>query len=164
AGTHAELPDNLLEEERIRTRFNELDDMIATTGSAMLGVTLACARCHDHKYDPIPRRDYYRMLSAFNGGDRAEVPLAPLEQVRRYREAQAKWKAEFDSAKKRFDDLLKEARKKHEVAARDTKIEALKISENEKALLKTNSTDPEAKELAKRFSKELKVEDKDLHD
>ena len=40
AGTHAVLADNLMEEERIRTRFNELDDMIATTGSAMLGLTL----------------------------------------------------------------------------------------------------------------------------
>ena len=93
AGTHAVLPANLMEEERIRTRFNELDDMIATTGSAMLGLTLGCARCHDHKYDPVPRRDYYRMLCAFNGGDRAEVPLAPLEEVRRYREAEAKWKS-----------------------------------------------------------------------
>ena len=115
AGTHAALPANLMEEERIRTRFNELDDMIATTGSAMLGLTLGCARCHDHKYDPVPRRDYYRMLSAFNGGDRAEVPLAPLEEVRRYREAEAKWKGEFDTAKKRLDDWLKEAKK----AARD---------------------------------------------
>src|SRR5439155_11391657 len=160
AGTHAELPDNLLEEERIRTRFNELDDMIATTGSAMLGVTLACARCHDHKYDPIPRRDYYRMLSAFNGGDRAEVPLATLEQVRRYREAHAKWKVEFDSAKKEFDDSLKEARKTHQTAARNAKIDTLKITNDEQALLRTNSSDPEAKELAKKFSKELKVEDK----
>jgi len=162
AGTHAELADNLMEEERIRTRFNELDDMIATTGSAMLGVTLACARCHDHKYDPIPRRDYYRMLSAFNGGDRAEVPLAPLEQARRYREAHTKWQAEFDSAKKQFDDFLKHARKMHEAAARNAKIDVLKIHDDDNALLKTNSNDARAKELAKKFSKELKVEDKDL--
>jgi hypothetical protein len=116
AGTHAFLGDNLMEEERIRTRFNELDDMIATTGSAMLGLTLGCARCHDHKYDPVPRRDYYRMLSAFNGGDRAQVPLAPLAEVRRYRDAEAKWKGEFEPAKKRLDDWIKEARKPHETA------------------------------------------------
>src|SRR5438477_3231755 len=83
AGTHAVLDNVPMEEEKIRTRFNELDDMIATTGSAMLGLTLACARCHDHKYDPVPTRDYYRLLSAFNGGDRAQVPLAPLEEAQR---------------------------------------------------------------------------------
>ena len=161
AGTHAELSDNLMEEERIRTRFNELDDMIATTGSAMLGLTLGCARCHDHKYDPVSRRDYYRLLSAFNGGDRAEVPLAPLEEVRRHRQEEAKWKGEFDTAKKRFDDWLKEARKPHETAARQAKIDALKVSDEEKTLLKNDANGAPAIELAKKFSKELKVEDKD---
>jgi hypothetical protein len=162
AGTHAALPDNLMEEERTRERFNELDDMIATTGSAMLGLTLACARCHDHKYDPVPRRDYYRIQSAFNGGDRAEVPLAPLEEVRRQREAEAKWKGEFEAAKKRFDDSVKDARKAHETEAQKAKIEALKARDEEKALLKNNPEAKEAKELAKKFSKELKVEDKDF--
>ncbi|MSU34087.1 MAG: DUF1549 domain-containing protein [Pedosphaera sp.] len=90
AGTLAVLPNNLMEEERTRSRFNELDDMIATTGSAMLALTIGCARCHDNKYDSVPRRDYYRLLSAFNGGDRAEVPLAPLKKVRPHREAEAK--------------------------------------------------------------------------
>jgi hypothetical protein len=162
AGTHAALPDNLMEEERTRERFNELDDMIATTGSAMLGLTLACARCHDHKYDPVPRRDYYRIQSAFNGGDRAEVPLAPLEEVRRQREAEAKWMVEFNAAKKRFEDYVKDARKAHETEARQAKVDALKASNEEKALLKNNPEAKEARELAKKFSKELKVEDKDL--
>jgi hypothetical protein len=161
AGTHAELPANLMEEERIRERFNELDDMIATTGSAMLGLTLGCARCHDHKYDPVPRRDYYRMLSAFNGGDRTQVPLAPLEEVRRHREAEAKWKGEFDPAKKRLEDWVKEAKKPHETAVRHAKIGGLKISDEEKALLKDGSSSAQAKELEKKFSKELKAEDKD---
>src|SRR6266545_5043042 len=98
AGTHAVLADNLMEEERMRTRYNELDDMIATTGSALLGLTLGCARCHDHKYDPVPRRDYYRMLNAFNGGDRAQVPLAPLEEIRRHSETETKWKQEWNAA------------------------------------------------------------------
>jgi hypothetical protein len=161
AGTHAALPANLMEEERTRERFNELDDMIATTGSAMLGLTLACARCHDHKYDPVPRRDYYRIQCAFNGGDRAEVPLAPLHEVRRYREAETKWKGEFDATKQQLDDWLKEAKKPHETAARHAKVDALKISDDEKSLLKSDPEAKEAKALAKKFSKELKVEDQD---
>jgi len=162
AGTHAVLADNLMEEERMRERFNNLDDMVATTGVAMLGLTLGCARCHDHKYDPVPRRDYYRMLCAFNGGDRAQVPLAPLEEVRRYRAAEAKWKSESETARKRLDEWLKEARKAHQTSAQHARIEALKISDEEKALLKNNPEAKEAKDLAKKFSRELKVEDKDF--
>ena len=162
AGTHAVLADNLMEEERIRERFNDLDDMVATTGVAMLGLTLGCARCHDHKYDPVPRRDYYLLLSAFNGGDRAEVPLAPLEEVRRYREAETKWKGEFDAARKHLDDWIKEARKPHEAAARHAKIDTLKVSDDEKTLLKNDPDSMRAKELAEKLSKELKIEDKDF--
>jgi cytochrome c553 len=57
-------------------RYDELDDMIATTGTAMLGLTVGCARCHDHKYDPIPQADYYRLVSAFTTTVRSEIDLA----------------------------------------------------------------------------------------
>ena len=162
AGTHVALPPNLMEEERTRERFNELDDMIATTGSALLGLTLACARCHDHKYDPVPTRDYYRLQSAFNGGERAQVPLAPLEEVRRHRDVEAKWKGEFDTARRHLDDWLKEARKTHATAAKNAKIDALEITDLEKAQLKNEPEGEQAKNLARKFSKELKVEDKDF--
>src|SRR5438132_11950813 len=102
--------------------------MISATCSAVLGFTLACARCHDHKYDPVPRRDYYRLLCAFNGGDRAEVPLAPLQEAQRYREVQTKWKTEFDVAKKRLDDWLKKVRESHDTTAQHAKDDALKFS------------------------------------
>ena len=59
-------------------RLNEIDDMLATTGSAMLGLTVGCARCHDHKFDPVPTRDYYRMLAAFAGAARLPEPPKPL--------------------------------------------------------------------------------------
>ena len=75
AGPSENLPDNLLEEERLRDRYNELDDMLSTIGTGMLGLTLGCARCHDHKYDAIPARDYYRLMCALHSGDRADVPL-----------------------------------------------------------------------------------------
>ena len=54
-------------------RYDELDDMLATTGTAMLGLTVGCARCHDHKFDPIPQADYYRMLSTFTTTVRSEA-------------------------------------------------------------------------------------------
>jgi hypothetical protein len=160
AGTHIVL-DVPMEEEKIRTRYNELDDMIATTGSAMLGLTLACARCHDHKYDAIPTRDYYSMLGAFNSGDQAQVPLAPLLVVRRHRQAESKWKAEFDAAKKPRDEFLAKVRKEHERTAISLKIDKLTIAEEEKTLLKNEPDSTRAKELSKKFSKELKVEDKE---
>ena len=51
-------------------RYDELDDIVSTTGSAFLGLTVACARCHDHKYDPIPTKDYYRLIAAFTSSKR----------------------------------------------------------------------------------------------
>ncbi|MBM3459890.1 MAG: DUF1549 domain-containing protein, partial [Armatimonadetes bacterium] len=48
-----------------KARYEELDDVVSTTGSAMLGLTLGCARCHDHKFDPISQRDYYRLVAVF---------------------------------------------------------------------------------------------------
>jgi hypothetical protein len=87
AGPFAELPDKLMEEERLRERYNELDDMLATIGTGFLGLTVACARCHDHKYDAIPSRDYYRMMCALHGGKRGEVQLASGEKVFAYRDS-----------------------------------------------------------------------------
>ena len=56
-------------------RYDEMDDILATTGTAMLGLTFGCARCHDHKYDAIPQADYYRLLSTFATTVRTEVDL-----------------------------------------------------------------------------------------
>src|SRR5690606_8444524 len=48
---------------------------LSTIGGGMLGLTIGCARCHDHKYDASSAREYYRLLSALHSGDRAEVKL-----------------------------------------------------------------------------------------
>ncbi|MGH9838588.1 MAG: DUF1553 domain-containing protein [Blastocatellia bacterium] len=70
--------DNVNNEE---TRTDELDDMVTTTSSVFLGLTVGCARCHDHKYDPIPQRDYYRMQAVFFPFEKAETPLVPAAEV-----------------------------------------------------------------------------------
>lgn len=59
----------------IMQRMNELDDMINTTGTAFLGLTTGCARCHNHKFDPISQKDYYAMQAIFAGVEHGEAAL-----------------------------------------------------------------------------------------
>jgi hypothetical protein len=68
--------------DRVQARFDGLDDIVATTGQVFLGLTVDCARCHDHKIDPISQKDYYRLLAFFhninhyrNGGPTDVWPL-----------------------------------------------------------------------------------------
>ena len=61
-----------LASEQLRQDF--LDEVTTATGSIFLGLTLGCARCHDHKYDPVPARDYFRFQAFFNA---IRVPLPP---------------------------------------------------------------------------------------
>ncbi len=55
-------------------RVDQLDDVIATTGSVFLGLTIGCARCHDHKTEPLLARDYYSLMAVFNGTERLGLP------------------------------------------------------------------------------------------
>jgi mono/diheme cytochrome c family protein len=83
----------------VQALYDELDDIIATTGQVFLGLTVNCARCHDHKIDPFPQKDYYRLLAFFNGIERyglrspesvAKASLRPIatagEQSRQHAE------------------------------------------------------------------------------
>ncbi len=65
--------------ENVIGRYDEIDDMVATLGSAFLAQTVACARCHDHKFEPIPQRDYYALAAAFAKTDRQRVTMTPRE-------------------------------------------------------------------------------------
>jgi mono/diheme cytochrome c family protein len=64
-------------------RADELHDMVSTTGSALLGLTVGCARCHDHKFDPIPQRDYYRIKAVFAGVKHADREILPPDNADR---------------------------------------------------------------------------------
>jgi hypothetical protein len=56
-------------------RLDELTDIINTTGTAFLGLTLGCAKCHNHKFDPIPQHDFYAVQAVFAGVEHGERPL-----------------------------------------------------------------------------------------
>jgi hypothetical protein len=68
-------PTQITANEVERVRYDALDDMATTTGVGFLGLSVGCARCHDHKFDPISSRDYYRLISTFTTTVRSEVDL-----------------------------------------------------------------------------------------
>ncbi len=67
---------------------DELDDRMDTLGRGLLGLTVACARCHDHKFDPIPTQDYYSLAGVFSSCKLADLPMVPKAEADRYAEAQ----------------------------------------------------------------------------
>ncbi len=90
-------------------RQDELDEVIRTVGQAFFGITVGCARCHDHKFDPVPMRDYYAMQAIFSGltyghrrwrGPENDAWTAKLPAAR---ENVAKLRAELDSLRKSHD-------------------------------------------------------------
>ena len=84
-GVH-DMVGNATPEATKQQRVDDLDDMIAATGSAFLGLTVHCARCHDHKFDPIKQTDYYGLQAVFAGVEHAErLVAAPDVEVRRRR-------------------------------------------------------------------------------
>jgi hypothetical protein len=57
-------PGQITAKTREKIRYDQLDDMVSTIGNGMLGVSMNCVRCHDHKYDPLPQQDYYGFAAA----------------------------------------------------------------------------------------------------
>jgi mono/diheme cytochrome c family protein len=114
-------------DDKRMAEFEALDDVLSTSGAAFLGLTIGCARCHDHKFDPIPQTDYYSLLSFFRGvrpfeSERSSfnapgfVPLAPPHEAQAWlAEKRAKAKpleaqlavTKDDSEKKRLQQEIK---------------------------------------------------------
>jgi len=92
-------------------RYDVVDDQIDVTAKALLGLTVTCARCHDHKFDPIATKDYYAMAAIFAStlsyaqgetGDPIQTPLAPAGQYEQFRK---QW-SELLSNEKKIDAIL----------------------------------------------------------
>jgi len=92
-------------------RYDVVDDQIEVTAKAFLGLTVNCARCHDHKFDPIATRDYYQLAAIFastlsyNGGatgDPVQTPLAPAGEFEAFKQ---KWSA-YNSVEKKIAAIL----------------------------------------------------------
>src|SRR4029453_5624657 len=70
----------------LQQRADELHDMVSTTGPAFLGLTVGCARCHNHKFDPIPQLDYYRVKAVFAGVQHGEREIKDGDATERVKQ------------------------------------------------------------------------------
>lgn len=133
-------------------RYDELDDIISTMGEGMLGLTVGCARCHEHKYDPISTADYYGLVSVFNSSKRRQSYLVS-DRGREYVKRIKPW----TKLQTELTTLL-------EKSARDDKIDALEFTEEEKELLKADidPTNARQAELIRDAGTRLRVYEADI--
>src|SRR5262249_50533793 len=147
--------DNANNEE---TRMDELDDMVTTTSSVFLGLTVGCARCHDHKYDPIPQRDYYRMQAVFFPFQKAEAVLVSKEQEAAYK-ARNK---EIDERVKPFDQKIAVIEKPVRQRLLDEKVEFhVRLAETSSGF-EGKTKAQYRKETAERFAKDVKLQPEEI--
>jgi mono/diheme cytochrome c family protein len=90
-------------------RADELHDMVSTTASAFFGLTVGCARCHDHKFDPIPQTDYYAMKAVFEGVQHGDRDIPPPDDDERMKKVAAV-EAELAPLQRRIAELQPAAR------------------------------------------------------
>ncbi len=118
-------------------RVEAVADRVSTTGTVWLGLTIGCAQCHTHKYDPVTQREYYQLFAFFNNQDEPTLSLAPPEEQQRHEAL----KAELAAARKTLTD--------YDAARKQTEAEG------------ENSSDPDRKPLAKRVA-DLAAREKEL--
>lgn len=96
------------------TRQLFLDDVTHHVGQAFLGLTLGCARCHDHKFDPIPTRDYYRIQAVFAKTAFARRPLdfLPSEATEGMEEGRARFRSRLEELERRMENIHAAARER----------------------------------------------------
>jgi hypothetical protein len=133
-------PTQITEKEFESTRYNQLDDMVGTTSVAFLGLTVGCARCHDHKFDPIPALDYYRMTATFTSAVRSDIDLdlATPQEKEKAKEEFEKRRGELAAAVAEFErtKLLE----KFEAYVADLKKQGGKVSPADWAVLDLEET------------------------
>jgi hypothetical protein len=119
--------------DREQALFDGLDDIVATTAQVFLGLTVDCARCHDHKIDPIAQADYYKLVSFFrninhfrNGGPTDEAPLSTGPYDKAAHEARIRdLKARRDDLREKIAGIENELRDNAGTAGKSADVASL---------------------------------------
>lgn len=93
------------EKDNPERRYEYLDDLIATTGRGVLGLTVQCARCHNHKFDPISQRDYYALEASFFGYVETTYPLVSQAEAAAYEKQVSEIDAKVAALKARIKEI-----------------------------------------------------------
>ncbi|HEV3258474.1 MAG TPA: PSD1 and planctomycete cytochrome C domain-containing protein [Gemmataceae bacterium] len=93
---HVELREGTV--DKAKARLSDRDDMLSTTVSTFVSLTAHCARCHNHKFDPIPQKDYYRLQAVFAGVDRGDRPYEERQTAERRLAPTRRRKAALEAA------------------------------------------------------------------
>jgi mono/diheme cytochrome c family protein len=93
------------EKDNPERRHDYLDDVLATLGRGVLGMTVHCARCHDHKFDPILQKDYYSMQASIFGYVEIDYPLLDSAEARAYQKSNAEIDAKIEPLREQIASL-----------------------------------------------------------
>jgi hypothetical protein len=171
-------PDMTDASDQAKRRQDTLDDMTDTVGLIFLGMTMGCARCHDHKFEPIPQSDYYRMQAFFTPASfRRDLPIASSREraahetaarqytllVKPIRESLAQLEAPYRKQlfEKRLATLADEARAAHQTLAdKRTAAQKALVEKTERLLVVTpqavvDAMTPEDRQRHGEYRKEL---------
>ena len=121
--------------QRAITREEELEEMISVVGQGFLGLTVNCARCHSHKFDPISQLEYYRIKSIFEGVKHGERPIDGAGEIAAREAGIATWKEKLQVAQQRLDEIETAGRQAAFVRRKDEQAElALTIQQARDAI------------------------------
>ena len=134
-------------------RQDELTEITSTVSSVFLGLTMGCARCHDHKFDPLPTTDYYRLQSFFAAAEMADVAIASESETKAYDGEVKRIHAQIDPLRKQKNDLEEPFRK----VLKDRKTKELTEAERAVLAIPEASRNSSQKKLAAGAQKTLNV-------
>ena len=134
-------------------RQEVLTEMTGAIGSVFLGLTVGCARCHNHKFDPIPQADYYRLQAIFAATEPKDLPIASPEEKQAHEAA----KKAFEARLKPIQDEIAAIEKRYREELRQTRTDKLEPRLRDVLAVPTDQRNEEQKKLAKNAEDQIKA-------